>query len=321
MPMNRLNHLTPLQDKIAGGLLGLLIGDALGVPYEFHETKEIPPLEQINYTPPAGFMRAHTSVPPATWSDDGAQALCLLASLLHCDKLDLKDFSARLLNWYQEGYMAVDSHVYDIGIATGKAMHHLSNGVKPEMAGGESQNSNGNGSLMRVLPLALWHSGTDEELMKDAMKQSRVTHRHIRSQLCCALYCLFARYIMQEIPEPWRMAVTKLQSAIKNHQEAIEELEFHIRPLDNIPPTGSGYVVDSLRAAKNSLQYNDYTQAVRSAIALGHDTDTTACIVGGIAGLQLGLSAINQHWLNELRGQELYQPLLYSLLESFTNSH
>ena len=215
--------------------------------------------------------------------------------------------------------MAVDYHVYDIGIATADAMRRLHIGIEPELAGGDSQYSNGNGSLMRVLPLALWHKGTDEELIQDAMKQSRVTHRHIRSQLCCALYCLFARYIIQDNPKPWHTAVAKLQSSIQNDPDSIETLEFHIRPLDDISPTGGGYVIDSLRAAKESLQYKNYTQAVRNAIALGNDTDTTACIVGGIVGLQVGLSEIDKSLINELKGQELYLPLLESLLKPLAN--
>lgn len=71
-------------ERIAGGLIGLLVGDALGVPYEFHEADEIPPSAQIEFEPPAGFDRSHKGTPPGTWSDDGAQALCLLDSLLVC---------------------------------------------------------------------------------------------------------------------------------------------------------------------------------------------------------------------------------------------
>ena len=111
-----------LRDRLAGGLLGLLVGDALGVPYEFHSPQEIPPPALIEFEPPAGFMRAHTGTPPGTWSDDGAQALCLLASLLECGRLDLNDFAHRLLDWYDAGYLAVDSRVFDIGVQTAQAL-------------------------------------------------------------------------------------------------------------------------------------------------------------------------------------------------------
>ena len=65
--------MTPtVHERIEGGLLGLLIGDAVSVPYEFHPPQALPPLDQIDMTPPRGFARAHVGVPPGTWSDDGA---------------------------------------------------------------------------------------------------------------------------------------------------------------------------------------------------------------------------------------------------------
>ncbi|MCB0040398.1 MAG: ADP-ribosylglycohydrolase family protein, partial [Caldilinea sp.] len=107
--------MTSIDERIQGGIYGLLAGDALGVPYEFHGAADIPPLDQIEMAPPAGFRRAHGSVPPGTWSDDGAQALALLASLLECGRLDVDDFGRRLVAWYERGYMAVDNRVFDVG--------------------------------------------------------------------------------------------------------------------------------------------------------------------------------------------------------------
>lgn len=303
------------QEKITGGLLGLLIGDALGVPYEFHEAKDIPPTEQINYVPPLNFVRAHQGVPPATWSDDGAQALCLLASLLYCKKLNLADFANRLVNWYEYGYMAIDGVVYDAGITTAKVLTELRKGADPYSSGLTNQYSNGNGALMRVLPLAIWHRGTDTELVKDAQMQSLVTHGHLRSQVCCALYCLVARCVIESHATPWQNAVHILRSIYAYNSEAQKELEYHIRPDEDIPATGSGYVVDSLRAVKEALSIKSYQEAVRYAISLGKDTDTTACIVGGVIGLRDTVNGIPLSWRNDLRGKELYQPLLKQLIE------
>lgn len=239
---------------------------------------------------------------PATWSDDGAQALCLLASLLYCNQLNLEDFANRLINWYEHGYMAVDNLVYDVGIATGQAIRRLKQGVVPNLAGPSDEFSNGNGALMRVLPLVLWHQGTDEELVRDAQQQSLVTHGHLRSQLCCALYCLVARYVLNDDDNPWQKAVDFLRVIYKDNDDALQELEFNIRPDDDIPATGSGYVVDSLRAVKISLTFSCYQEAVRYAISLGNDTDTTACIVGGVIGLKYGEKGIPQEWREQLRG-------------------
>lgn len=297
-------------ERLAGGLIGLLVGDALGVPYEFAEPEEIPPRDQIEYTPPVGFAQAHIGTPPGTWSDDGAQALCLLASLLDCGRFDADDFGRRLVRWRDDGYLAVDGRVFDVGIQTQHAIARLRAGTPALSAGSTEERALGNGSLMRVLPLALWHRGTDTELVDDARAQSRVTHGHLRAQLCCALYCLWARRILDEDAQPWRAAVSALRTLYPAASPERAELDGQIQPDDAPAGHGRGYVVDALHSARWAVAQGDYETAVRAAIALGHDTDTTACIAGGIAGLRDGIETIPQRWRDELRGKDLYTPLL-----------
>lgn len=303
-----------LRDRLAGGLLGLLVGDALGVPYEFSPPGEIPPRELIEMRPPEGFDRAHTFVPVGTWSDDGAQALCLLASLLDQDGLDAADLSRRLLDWYKHGYMAVDGFVFDVGVQTAAAFRALESGVPPLEAGPSEERHNGNGSLMRVLPLALFHRGTDRELVRDATTQSRITHGHARSRMSCALYCLWARRVLEGRDDAWADAVSTLRALIEAGSDDEEALEHHIRPDDEPEGRGSGYVVDTLRSARMVSTRGSYEACVREAIALGHDTDTTACVAGGIVGLRDGLAAIPERWRDALRGRELVEPLLERLV-------
>jgi ADP-ribosyl-[dinitrogen reductase] hydrolase len=276
------------QERIAGGIVGMLVGDAMGVPYEFHAPADLPLPAEIEYTPPPEFDRAHVGVPPGTWSDDGAQVLCLLASLLDCEYFDPDDFSRRLMDWYEDGYLAVDGIVFDVGITTSRAIRALRAGVTPLQAGPADAHDNGNGSLMRVLPLALWHRGTDADLVHDAQLQSQITHGHLRSQICCALYCLWARRILNNVPNPWEDAVRTLRTLYIPVPEAISELEWSIRPDDPPEGNGSGYVVDCLRSARVALQATNYQDVIRAAILIGHDTDTTACVAGGIAGMRVG---------------------------------
>jgi len=89
-----------------------------------------------------------------------------------------------------------------------------------------------------------------------------------------------------------------------------------VRPDEFTPGTGSGYVVDSLRSARWVVPKANYEQVVRAAVALGHDTDTTACIAGGIAGLMRGIDDIPVRWRKALRGMEMIEPLLNGLLQS-----
>lgn len=305
---------TDKKDQIKGGLLGLLIGDALGVPYEFNPPENLPFLNEIEFETPPNFRRSHNGVPPGTWSDDGAQALILLNTLLERGTFDADFFAQGLINWYDRGFMAVNERVFDVGIQTANAIRELKSGVKPLLAGGFDEYSNGNGSLMRVLPLVLWHQGTNEELIRDAELQSRITHAHPRSQVCCALYCLWARGILNRDEDAWKNAVEFLREFYATDRDKIAELDFHIRPQDEHKISGSGYVVDSLFSAKAVCENANYEMTVKSAVALGNDTDTTACIAGGIAGLKFGFESIPQRWRENLRGKEIYEPLLMKLL-------
>ena len=305
------------RSQLEGALYGLLVGDALGVPYEFHAPQELPPRQRLELAPPAGFARAHAGVPPGTWSDDGAHALCLLASLLERGRLDLEDLGRRLVRWHDEGYLAVDGRVFDVGIQTHGAIAALRAGAPAHEAGPARERDNGNGSLMRVLPLALWHRGPDAELVHDACLQSCVTHGHPRAQAACALYCLWGRSIAEGRPaEPdgWADATARLRRALAGEASLAAELEASLRPDDPPAGQGTGYVVDCLRSARLAVAAGPYEVAVRAAIALGNDTDTTAAVTGGVAGLRDGIEAIPRRWLDGLRGKELCAPLVEALV-------
>ena len=308
------------KERIEGGLIGLLVGDALGVPYEFHGPDEIPRASAIEYVSPAGFDRAHVGVPPGTWSDDGALALCLLASLLDCNRFDPSDFGSRIVQWKRHGYMAVDGDVFDIGITTSQAISAIEGGADAVSAGPAGEYDCGNGALMRVLPLVLWHKGSHQELAADAALQSRVTHGHLRSQICCALYALWARRLLDDFEAPWPSAVNVLREIYREDPPALVEIETKISP-DRVPGgTGSGYVVDCLHSARWAFEQGGFEQVVRSAIALGNDTDTTACVAGGAAGIQVGVTGIPVRWRRDLRGASILLPLLDRLLARSADS-
>lgn len=304
------------QSKIRGGLYGLLIGDALGVPYEFHSVGEIPAYHEIEMTPPEGFPRAHRGVLPGTWSDDGAQALCLLDSLVTCGQFCLKDFSDRLLCWYEEGKWAVDGKVFDVGIQTGEALNAYRAGLAPEQCGILRPDGKGNGALMRALPLALWHRGMDMELVLAAHDQCRITHGNPCNQVCCALYCLAARYLVagQAFAPALAQAVRVLRELYREMPDCEQELEWSIRPDEPWQGNGSGYVVDCLRSAfMILLRAESYEEAVKQAVMLGDDTDTTACVTGGLAGILFGEEGIPARWRKTLRGREAVEELLSRL--------
>lgn len=296
------------KERLRTGIYGLLVGDAMGVPYEFHRADEIPGWDEIGFVPPAGFERSYPEVLPGTWSDDGAQALCLLDSLLSCGEFDIDDLAERLLGWVDCGLWAVDHLVFDCGIQTMRSLRAYAGGISPLESGFVVPDGKGNGSLMRVLPLALWHSGTDAELIENAHQQSLVTHGHICNQVCCALYCLWVRYIIQG-----REAIPAYQDAVACLRQYYSAGDAYLYELDCCTaegePTGTGYVVDSIRSSLYLMKtYHSYADVVRGAIALGNDTDTTAAIAGGLAAVAYG--DVPEEWIRQLRGRELPEALL-----------
>jgi len=208
--------------------------------------------------------------------------------------------------------MAVDDHMFDIGNQTTHALMRLRSGVSPEESGPCGERDNGNGSLMRVLPLALWHEGDDAQLVADVHAQSATTHGHARTLVCCAWYCLVARRMLAGDADPWEEAADALSGLYRDRPVLQRELQQVVRV--GVVPTGSGYVLDTLHSTRWALKHSGYEEAVRAAIMLGQDTDTTACVVGGLAGIRGGISDIPSRWRETLRGEGLLAPLRDALI-------
>lgn len=289
--------------KREGGMWGLLIGDALGVPYEFKEAGEIPRRSLIEMIPPVGTPKTYDNVPEGTWSDDGAQALVLLDTLLN-DSLDTDHFWRGMKMWQTEGYMTPDGRVFDIGNQTYFALEHY-NGEGLVV----SERSNGNGSLMRTLPCALVARDVEEAILL-AMKQSKVTHPHPRAQFVCALYCVIAFHLLHEVPR--NEAVEKaFEDVLRICPDAETELKC-IKEWDT--RDGTGYVVDCFWSAITVLKaWHSYEDTVRGAILYGNDTDTTAAVAGGLAGILYGVEGIPQRWMDTLKGKHIAGSLIAKL--------
>jgi ADP-ribosylglycohydrolase len=297
-------------ERLEGGLLGLLTGDALGVPYEFKKPDELPSFAQIEMQPPEGYFCNHGKIPPGTWSDDSSEALCLFTSLRECGGLDLDDLAQRLMAWMHGGYMAVDAQPFDVGTQTCEALTRYKAGIPAEEAGPSDERHNGNGSLMRVLPLALLWESDDTSLVNAAHRQSLVTHAHPRAQACCALYCLWAREELRGRPDSWERAVTSLRAIYGAEGVYRTELDVQIRPEALPEKYGEGYVVSSLKSAHEACRESSFENILKTAVSYGNDTDTTAAIAGGIAGIRHGVQGIPDRWWKVLRGKQIVVPLL-----------
>lgn len=287
------------------GLLGLLIGDAAGVPFEFNSRSEIASLPggAVDFPPnlPDTFRRAHTSAPKGAWSDDGGMALALLDSLNQSGGVDLNDLSKRFLAW-KGGEYAPNGTVFDIGSQVRIGLGRIEKGADPSRSGPSMETDNGNGSLMRVLPLALWHTGSDAELVQAAHLQSLPTHGHLRAGVVCALYCLWARQLLNGASDGFDDALDALEAVYieQGDDDALRQLHAVLDDEDR-PVRGTGYVVDTLWSARTAfLASNEYEGVIKHAIELGNDTDTTAAVAGGLAGIRGGMDQIPERWLEHL---------------------
>ena len=300
-----------LDDRLAGGVWGHLAGDALGVPYEFRQADQI---EEVTF----GAQGSHGQ-PAGTWSDDGAMMLALLNSLLSVG-FDPQDQARRFLDWFDRGaYTPGHEGKFDWGRTTSEAIARLRAGTPAEKAGGSGEHDNGNGSLMRILPLALVaRDSPDEQLVEHAHAASRVTHGHPKSQVTCALYVLVARRILAGETDR-EAALRKARATLRAIYQELEEGAHLVEALDFVESwperRGRGAVWDSFWSAWDAFAGADsYPSAVRRAVSYGNDTDTTACICGGLAGIYWGIDGIPRRWLERMRGKEIVAPLVERLV-------
>jgi ADP-ribosyl-[dinitrogen reductase] hydrolase len=295
-------NLNPKCYLILSSTFGVAVGDALGVPVEF-TSREV--LKQNPVTDMRGFGTYH--LPPGTWSDDSALTFCLAESL--CTGFDIDQIGDIFVKWYYKDYWTATGHVFDIGVGTRQALYKIKNGAKAVQAGGTTEDSNGNGSLMRILPLIFYSKDKPISERYELTKQvSSVTHGHIRSVMACFYYLEFAKQLIEgkdkfEIYKEQQISMPKFFSEVGIDQTEMAHFDriFNqdISKLAEDYIQSGGYVIDTLEASLWCLlTTNDFPSAVLKAVNLGRDTDTTAAVTGGLAGLCYSFEAIPSKWVN-----------------------
>lgn len=294
-----------VKNRILGGLYGSLVGDALGVPVEFA------PRQFRKKDPVLGMREFGTHNQPAgTWSDDGSLLLCSVESLATTE-FDSQDMGERYVRWQDESLWTARGRVFDIGNATWDALSRIAFGTPAEQAGGTNERDNGNGSLMRILPVPMASLDLEEPTFCDRIERaSAITHGHDRSKMACVLHGLMVKHLLED-REPMG-AFARARSAFAKRYAAHPEMEIFQRLLndefDLLPASeirSGGYVIDTLTASIWCLLTEDnFSDCVLKAVNLGHDTDTTACVTGGLAGLYWGLEAIPLEWRETLPRQD-----------------
>ena len=286
-----------------GALWGAIVGDALGVPVEFLSREEISTNPVIDMR---GFGTHYQ--PPGTWSDDSSMILCTTQCFV--DGFDIHKLGQLFCRWMKYGYWTPYECVFDMGISTRESLRRVSSGVEPHKSGGQSIESNGNGSLMRILPVPLYYQEEPiKELVEYIHEVSMITHAHPRSLMSCAYYSILVSQILRG--EGFTDSYHQTNEIFRNHYKETlfyTEISHFDRILnDNIGALSeqdiysTGYVIHTLETALwCMINSKTFKEAVLKAVNLGDDTDTSGCVTGGLAGAVYGINHIPVEWLSSL---------------------
>jgi ADP-ribosyl-[dinitrogen reductase] hydrolase len=306
------------RDAIASGIYGLAVADAVGVPAEFMRREALRPHPVTDMI--GGGVHNQK---PGTWSDDTSMTLCLAFSAAERNGINADDIMNRFCDWCETGAYSPHGECFDIGMTVAKALRRYAAHVPAQECGGAALTDNGNGSLMRILPLAyilMAQYGSDLTAHDEAMRcidlVSSLTHRHPISLVACGIYILIAVRLLlgDAIADAVQRGVDAALNWYSTHDGYEEGLgcwerlrdvaAFTALPEDEI--RSSGYVVDTLEAALWCLlNTKNYRECVLKAVNLGEDTDTVSAVVGGLAGIHYGLSGIPDAWLNGLQNKRM----------------
>ena len=300
------------------GIMGVVIGDALGCPVQFESRKEVA-------RHPVTDMRGYGTfnLPEGSWTDDSSLTIALLESIRRIGKIDLDDIMENFMKWLYNGDFTPYGQSYDIGRGTMQAIDRYSRNRNAKKCGGGEEWNNGNGSLMRILPACIYcnvmeTSGiySDCDAIDVIHSVGGLTHAHIRSNIACGLYFFMVKQILigeGPLQERMREGLTQGFAFYESRLADKENLHYYDRlrdltafkslPAEKIKSTG--YVVDALEAAVWSLITTDrFDQALLKAVNLGDDTDTVGAIAGGLAGLYYGYDTIPENWLSAIKRRE-----------------
>ena len=312
------------------GIMGVVVGDALGCPVQFESRKEVA-------RHPVTGMRGYGTfnLPEGSLTDDSSMTIALLESIRRVGSIDLDDIMGNFMKWLYDGEFTPYGYSFDVGRGTMQAINRYKKNHKAKKCGGDEDWNNGNGSLMRILPACIYccQKQSVGDIGGDSKADSKgglsdqdaigiihsvggLTHAHIRSNIACGLYYFMVKQILTgdgSLKDRLQAGISQGFSFYDSYLSDKENLHYYDRlqdlssfstvPADKIK--SSGYVVDTLEAAVWSLITTDhFDQVLLKAVNLGEDTDTVAAIAGGLAGLYYGYDAIPADWLSAIKRRD-----------------
>ncbi len=297
--------MNPRRDRAAGALLGLAVGDALGTTLEF-STRDVKPrvADLVGGGP--------FDLAPGQWTDDTSMAICLAESILERGAIDPEDLMNRFVAWWREGHNSVLGCCFDIGFTTRAALQRFLETGEP-LSGSVDPRAAGNGSLMRLAPVAIRWCGDPGKAREAARLQSRTTHGAAQAVDACGF---FAGLLVAAIEGEPKEALLRPRAFAGDKAVAeIAACSWRGKRRDAI--SSSGYVVHTLEAALWAVDTaRSFEDAVIAAVNLGDDADTVGAVTGQLAGALWGASRIPSAWLEKLAWRRRIERLALSLFDA-----
>lgn len=306
------------------GIMGVVVGDALGTPVQFL------PRNEVKLRPVKGMEGFGTfNMPAGTWSDDGSMTIATLCSINAKKEIDLEDIMKRFVAWDYKGEYTPFGESFDQGRTWTSAIYNYVVGRDVNTCGLKDEGSNGNGSLMRIMPVCLFayekiKSGeiTLAQAVEMVHQVSALTHAHLRSKIACGIYFFMVKAILDEsgdLKERLQNGINEAMEFYHGNLENMVQLAFYGRisdlesfgklPEENIK--SSGYVVDTLEAAVWSIITTDsFAEGALKAVNLGWDTDSVAAVACGLSGLYYGYEGIPLEWIEVIQKREWIESFL-----------
>ena len=291
--------------KSKNGIIGLAIGDALGVPAEFKSREVLKKFPIITMIGNGSYY-----VPAGTWSDDTSMTLATIDSIINKEDINVNDIANRFLDWFRNAKYTATNEVFDIGRTTLQALAKYELKLTGANSCGEDNEfSNGNGSIMRILPIAYYiyyKNITDNQKIYNIVKQvSSITHAHEISILGCYIYVRYAVELLngKDKVEAYKN-IQKLDYCMFSNttiDKYSRILKCNIQKVNEDSISSSGYVISTLETTMwLFLNSDDYNTTILKAVNLGDDTDTIGACTGGLLGMYYGIDNIKNEWKENL---------------------
>lgn len=286
------------KSKVYDCFMGVAVGDAFGFPYQFHERGTFKVKNK---------MVAGNGMPSGSWSDDTSMTLATMDSITACGGIDLEDMMMNFAMWLRGGDYTPFGYAFDVGGGTAKGISRFLSGMDVTECGLTDFNNNGNGSLMRILPLAFVPCTLDEIAAVSAL-----THGHEYSIHACQIQVAIAKRLLngEGIAEALKKVMTS--EPYCNFEEYKHLL--NVATMKRSEISGSGFVLHTLTAALWCLlKTTSYRECIMTAAGLGLDTDTVGAVAGGLAGIIYGSHGnrgIPKMWEKELHNRKLLKAVI-----------